>query len=108
MSEQVLSGCAAIVTGASRGVGKGVAIELGMAGATVYVTGRSKTEGDGPKVFDETLPGSAAAYSGASSLGDHPCRAPHSPSALAALSQAASCAFSRASSAAFISGWVRI
>ncbi len=61
MSEQVLSGCAAIVTGASRGVGKGVAIELGMAGATVYVTGRSKTEGDGPKVFDETLPGSAAA-----------------------------------------------
>ena len=38
MSEQVLSGCVAIVTGASRGVGKGVAIELGMAGATVYFT----------------------------------------------------------------------
>jgi NAD(P)-dependent dehydrogenase (short-subunit alcohol dehydrogenase family) len=31
----------AIVTGASRGAGRGIAIELGHAGATVYVTGRS-------------------------------------------------------------------
>lgn len=31
----------AIVTGASRGGGRGVAVELGAAGATVYVTGRS-------------------------------------------------------------------
>ncbi|MCW7541863.1 SDR family oxidoreductase [Aquabacterium sp. A7-Y] len=31
----------AIVTGASRGAGRGIAIELGAAGATVYVTGRS-------------------------------------------------------------------
>jgi NAD(P)-dependent dehydrogenase (short-subunit alcohol dehydrogenase family) len=31
----------AIVTGASRGIGKGCALELGAAGATVYVTGRS-------------------------------------------------------------------
>jgi NAD(P)-dependent dehydrogenase (short-subunit alcohol dehydrogenase family) len=31
----------AIVTGASRGVGKGIAVALGEAGATVYVTGRS-------------------------------------------------------------------
>src|SRR5690606_38356168 len=30
-----------IVTGASRGAGRGIAIELGAAGATVYVTGRS-------------------------------------------------------------------
>jgi NAD(P)-dependent dehydrogenase (short-subunit alcohol dehydrogenase family) len=34
----------AVVTGASRGVGKGIAIALGAAGATVYVSGRS-TEG---------------------------------------------------------------
>lgn len=34
----------AVVTGASRGVGKGVAIALGGAGMTVYVTGRSTTE----------------------------------------------------------------
>lgn len=32
----------ALVTGASRGVGKGVALALGEAGATVYVTGRSR------------------------------------------------------------------
>lgn len=34
----------AVVTGASRGVGKGIAIALGSAGMTVYVTGRSATE----------------------------------------------------------------
>jgi NAD(P)-dependent dehydrogenase (short-subunit alcohol dehydrogenase family) len=32
----------AIVTGASRGGGRGIAVELGAAGATVYVTGRSR------------------------------------------------------------------
>src|SRR5947199_6705335 len=31
----------AVVTGASRGIGKGIALALGEAGATVYVTGRS-------------------------------------------------------------------
>ena len=44
-----LSNTVALVTGASRGVGRGVALELGSAGATVYVTGRSvdddRTEG---------------------------------------------------------------
>ncbi|MGB8331840.1 MAG: SDR family NAD(P)-dependent oxidoreductase, partial [Polyangiales bacterium] len=35
----------AVVTGASRGVGKGIAIALGAAGATVYVTGRSQEGG---------------------------------------------------------------
>lgn len=37
-----LAGKVAVVTGASRGVGKGVALALGEAGATVYVTGRSR------------------------------------------------------------------
>jgi NAD(P)-dependent dehydrogenase (short-subunit alcohol dehydrogenase family) len=38
----------AVVTGASRGAGKGIAIALGESGATVYVTGRSRAVGDSP------------------------------------------------------------
>lgn len=37
-----------VVTGASRGAGKGIALALGATGATVYVTGRSREEGDAP------------------------------------------------------------
>jgi NAD(P)-dependent dehydrogenase (short-subunit alcohol dehydrogenase family) len=36
----------AIVTGASRGAGRGIAVALGSHGCTVYVTGRSQKEGD--------------------------------------------------------------
>jgi NAD(P)-dependent dehydrogenase (short-subunit alcohol dehydrogenase family) len=50
-----LAGRVAIVTGASRGIGKGCAIELGAAGATVYVSGRSVEEGAAP------LPGTIGA-----------------------------------------------
>jgi NAD(P)-dependent dehydrogenase (short-subunit alcohol dehydrogenase family) len=39
-----LQACIAVVTGASRGAGRGCAVELGAAGATVYVTGRSRRE----------------------------------------------------------------
>jgi dehydrogenase/reductase SDR family member 1 len=42
-----LSGKVAVVTGASRGVGKGIALGLGQSGATVYVTGRSTEEQPG-------------------------------------------------------------
>ncbi|GAB3270496.1 SDR family NAD(P)-dependent oxidoreductase [Parahaliea aestuarii] len=45
----------AVVTGASRGAGKGIAEALGATGATVYVTGRTVEEGAAP------LPGTVAA-----------------------------------------------
>ena len=38
---QTLTGKVALVTGASRGIGKGIALELIEAGATVYITGRN-------------------------------------------------------------------
>jgi NAD(P)-dependent dehydrogenase (short-subunit alcohol dehydrogenase family) len=44
-----LQGTVAVVTGASRGAGKGVALGLGEAGATVYVTGRTTREGPKPR-----------------------------------------------------------
>jgi NAD(P)-dependent dehydrogenase (short-subunit alcohol dehydrogenase family) len=47
-----LHGKVAVVTGASRGLGKGIALALGQAGATVYVTGRSGAGGT-----TEGLPG---------------------------------------------------
>lgn len=39
-----LKNCVAVVTGASRGAGRGIAVELGAAGATVYATGRSTSD----------------------------------------------------------------
>jgi NAD(P)-dependent dehydrogenase (short-subunit alcohol dehydrogenase family) len=38
----------ALVTGSSRGAGRGIALALGAHGCTVYVTGRSKKSGDHP------------------------------------------------------------
>jgi NAD(P)-dependent dehydrogenase (short-subunit alcohol dehydrogenase family) len=49
-----LAGRVAVVTGASRGIGKGIALALAEQGATVYVTGRTVTPGEYP------LPGTIA------------------------------------------------
>ena len=47
-----LTGKIAVVTGSSRGIGRGIAVGLGEKGATVYITGRSK--GKGPLTIGET------------------------------------------------------
>jgi dehydrogenase/reductase SDR family protein 1 len=41
-----LDGMTALVTGATRGVGRGCAVELAVQGASVYITGRTEREGD--------------------------------------------------------------
>src|SRR5688572_15437657 len=53
----------ALVTGASRGAGRAIALELGTKGATVYVTGRSvrggPTTDNAPGTIEETANGVA-------------------------------------------------
>jgi NAD(P)-dependent dehydrogenase (short-subunit alcohol dehydrogenase family) len=55
MGDTDLSGRVALVTGASRGIGRGIALELGEHGATVYLTGRTTAidhHGDSPRRTD--------------------------------------------------------
>jgi NAD(P)-dependent dehydrogenase (short-subunit alcohol dehydrogenase family) len=53
-----LAGRVALVAGATRGAGRGIAVQLGAAGATVYVTGRStraaRSEMDRSETIEET------------------------------------------------------
>lgn len=53
-----MTGKVALVAGATRGAGRGIAIELGAAGATVYVTGRTtraaRSEMNRPETIEET------------------------------------------------------
>src|SRR5436309_4055290 len=58
MMNQLLKGKVALVAGATRGAGRGIAIELGAAGATVYLTGRTtrtqRSEYNRPETIEET------------------------------------------------------
>jgi NAD(P)-dependent dehydrogenase (short-subunit alcohol dehydrogenase family) len=50
-----LEGHVALVAGATRGAGRGIAVQLGAAGATVYVTGRSTRAARSPMNRPETI-----------------------------------------------------
>ena len=56
--KKMLEGKVALVAGATRGAGRGIAVELGAAGATVYCTGRStasqRSEMNRPETIEET------------------------------------------------------
>ncbi len=56
--ETSLAGKVALVAGATRGAGRGIAVQLGAAGATVYVTGRTsgshRSEMNRPETIEET------------------------------------------------------
>jgi len=56
--DKSLIGKIALVAGATRGAGRGIAVQLGAAGATVYVTGRttrsSSSEMNRPETIEET------------------------------------------------------
>jgi NAD(P)-dependent dehydrogenase (short-subunit alcohol dehydrogenase family) len=62
-----LTGKVVVVTGASRGIGKGVALVLGAQGATVYVTGR--TQAPGENLFPGTIHETAEAITAAGGTG---------------------------------------
>jgi NAD(P)-dependent dehydrogenase (short-subunit alcohol dehydrogenase family) len=53
--KQLLEGKIALVTGASRGAGRGIAIELALAGCKVYITGRSRKGRSKTQYDDLTL-----------------------------------------------------
>lgn len=56
--QRPLEGKVALVAGGTRGAGRGISVELGAAGATVYVTGRTtreqRSEYDRPETIEET------------------------------------------------------
>src|SRR5215207_11233520 len=64
-----LSEKVALVTGASRGIGKGIAQALGTAGATVYVTGRTENLSDATVPLPGTIHETAALVTQAGGLG---------------------------------------
>ena len=64
-----LSGKVALVAGATRGAGRGIAVELGAAGATVWVTGRTTREHQSEYARPETIEETAELVSAAGGEG---------------------------------------
>ncbi len=67
--KQPLNGKVALVAGATRGAGRGIAVELGAAGATVYVTGRTTRTQQSEYKRAETIEETAALVSHAGGEG---------------------------------------
>jgi dehydrogenase/reductase SDR family protein 1 len=66
---KTLKGKVALVTGASRGIGKGIAQALGEYGATVYITGRTVNENESGAILPGTIEKTAAAITQLGGLG---------------------------------------
>ena len=64
-----LQGKVALVAGATRGAGRGIAVELGAAGATVYVTGRTTRDRPSEYARPETIEETAALVSASGGRG---------------------------------------
>ena len=87
MSRTEPKGTVAVVAGATRGAGRGIAVELGAAGATVYCTGRTTRTSRSPMNRPETIEETAELVSSAGGEGiavpvDH-----SEPAAVAALAE---------------------
>ncbi len=74
---QPLTGKIALVAGGTRGGGRGIAVALGAAGATVYVTGRSSIAGRSDMDRPETIEATAEQVTAAGGTGI-PVRTDHS------------------------------
>ncbi|WP_432519683.1 SDR family oxidoreductase [Kineococcus sp. SYSU DK006] len=75
-AERPLSGVVALVAGATRGAGRGIAVALGAAGATVYCSGRSnrgrRSDYDRPETVEQTADlVEAAGGTGIACITDH-------------------------------------
>ncbi|WP_405151778.1 SDR family oxidoreductase [Sphaerisporangium sp. NBC_01403] len=67
--DQPLKGKVAVVAGATRGAGRGIAVQLGAAGATVYATGRTTRAGRSPMDRPETIEETAELVTAAGGAG---------------------------------------
>ncbi|TDC46423.1 SDR family NAD(P)-dependent oxidoreductase [Actinomadura sp. KC345] len=77
MEDRSLTGRVALVAGGTRGGGRGIAVQLGAAGATVYVTGRSSGSRRSDLGRPETIEDTAGQVTAAGGHGI-PVRADHS------------------------------
>ena len=69
MTTRPLTGRVAVVAGGTRGAGRGIAVELGRAGATVIVTGRTTRTTESDMARPETIEATAELVDAAGGVG---------------------------------------